>query len=1355
MKKRIFGMLLMGAMVIASVSMFTSCKDYDDDINKLQTQIDAITAQNLQSQLTTLQSSLQKAQSDATAAESKAKEALAAAEAAAAAANAEGGAADAAAAAQTTADAAKAAAEAAEAAAAAAAKQETVDALEDAIKDIKAILDGKVSTADYEKDQEAVKKAIEDAIKGVEAKIAAINEGLVTLDDVKKLLADEGIATNAVVQNLSNQIDALNAFKAKMEGMSPVVDEAWKKKVDEAIASLTKISGDITAAAKAASAAQTAATANAVDIATLKDQMQDAETAIQALNGLDVANQMANIGNSIDLLTVLVNKMLTSVTLIPQRYINGIEAITFTSVRYIPQVFNPAVAIPLAYRNDTDGKGLWLWNEGGSGITANGADTDGVWWGTTPYYTNDFTDHELVAVTGARPVTIDNGETTAEYRLSPNTVAVEDIDVDNIAIFGTVAQSETRAANLTKNSPVSASFATLGANGNLTVKLRKTVTTSLAYGGSVYDGDGTAAQSQLGTVNANIVSLMVPRKANAEKGIDYAEIYSEYSLLDEEVILPRIAALNYGVFNGVIWNVAHDPSRPMQYHFVDSTLIYNSQVDQYMYVKEEIQYDQPYDLKQLVTGCYDNIAGGHSEITKDELAKYGIAFRFAIPKAQYGSAGNINFNFTNQQVFAVLSENNPHNIIQAKLPSDQAASTNRALIGKEPIVRVMLVDTVRNNLIDQAYFKVKFVDKTPKKDVVPVEISAEGDLSCAGNQMRIKWQEFIEQVYAKVSGSYGQGLSWNEFRAVYPQADVMRDNTKFNDAGTNIWHGAINGGTGQVTIWWLSGADPSTQADANEMYWTLGEDDIKQILPARKKTFTTKVIFVSNRPTDYGNIELTLKYTVKIPDIPELSYYQNYWYDEYNSHYVLPVQYNTKAYYDQLIGATANNFQYNAGNIRPANRYTDEQGNFPGAYCVYNNNLFNAFTFNQEQFLADGVTPNRYYNTPIPTLAYQCADWDYQFRKSQSVSGVPNVAPEYVVEYPGKEEPLLPTLSGTAYAKGADNTPGFYVLGTQYQPTNATVNAKGSRYAAYNLMTQIKTGGTKNDAIWMNWYNDDKPNTGAEPGTLASVDGSWNWNVTDGGSRPYLFADHFNAHNQVLINEIESNGVGNAPTFTNKNKVKMGMFIRWNKYNAELVKSYNICLVAPLDINANLNGYFEEGIISGSFVNCAGAFTMVDFRGYEVAANPATAAEIAAAEAAKRGSSEFIQYRDRLYNYYECQEPVFDLTKIKYGMKYENGNVVVDNTVTIKNVERKNKGLTSAEIEQYTNGNVVLSIEQFNPAGVADTQWLRFKNNGGSNVEAEVNVFIPATMNYGFGSVTKYVQLKLYPRGGVPAARRR
>ena len=41
MKRKYFSALLMGALTIASVSTFTSCKDYDDDISSLQKQIDA------------------------------------------------------------------------------------------------------------------------------------------------------------------------------------------------------------------------------------------------------------------------------------------------------------------------------------------------------------------------------------------------------------------------------------------------------------------------------------------------------------------------------------------------------------------------------------------------------------------------------------------------------------------------------------------------------------------------------------------------------------------------------------------------------------------------------------------------------------------------------------------------------------------------------------------------------------------------------------------------------------------------------------------------------------------------------------------------------------------------------------------------------------------------------------------------------------------------------------------------------------------------------------------------------------------------------------------------------------------
>ena len=56
MKRTYLSALLMGALTIASVSTFTSCKDYDDDINMNTSQI-----KDLQEQLKTLQTALDQA----------------------------------------------------------------------------------------------------------------------------------------------------------------------------------------------------------------------------------------------------------------------------------------------------------------------------------------------------------------------------------------------------------------------------------------------------------------------------------------------------------------------------------------------------------------------------------------------------------------------------------------------------------------------------------------------------------------------------------------------------------------------------------------------------------------------------------------------------------------------------------------------------------------------------------------------------------------------------------------------------------------------------------------------------------------------------------------------------------------------------------------------------------------------------------------------------------------------------------------------------------------------------------------------------------------------------------------------
>jgi len=297
MKKRFFGILLMGAMVVASMSMFTSCKDYDDDINKLQSQIDAITAQNLQSQIATLQSALTTAQSAASAAQGAADAAATAAK------NAQG-----------TADAADKAAKAAQATADAAAKAQEVADLKTAIEDLQKIVDGKVED-------------LNTAIAGVEAKIAAIDGKLLTLDDVNKLLAESGFATNAAIADMDSQIKTLEAYKKALEaaGLTEATVAEQVKKINDAIATLNDIKGKY-------------ATSQSVsEVKTLAQQ---------------AANAVAGVNNSITTLNVFVKRNLSSLVLRPDTYYGGIEGVSVYTYVLPEEKNNPEKAADMYHYFD-------------------------------------------------------------------------------------------------------------------------------------------------------------------------------------------------------------------------------------------------------------------------------------------------------------------------------------------------------------------------------------------------------------------------------------------------------------------------------------------------------------------------------------------------------------------------------------------------------------------------------------------------------------------------------------------------------------------------------------------------------------------------------------------------------------------------------------------------------------------------------------------------------------------------------------------------------------------------------------------------------------------------------------------
>ena len=75
MKRKLFRAILFGALLTASTSGLTSCKDYDDDISNLQGQIDKLaTADQLSAKVTELQGQIAQAKSDAIDAANSAKQ---------------------------------------------------------------------------------------------------------------------------------------------------------------------------------------------------------------------------------------------------------------------------------------------------------------------------------------------------------------------------------------------------------------------------------------------------------------------------------------------------------------------------------------------------------------------------------------------------------------------------------------------------------------------------------------------------------------------------------------------------------------------------------------------------------------------------------------------------------------------------------------------------------------------------------------------------------------------------------------------------------------------------------------------------------------------------------------------------------------------------------------------------------------------------------------------------------------------------------------------------------------------------------------------------------------------------------
>ncbi|MDD2961073.1 MAG: hypothetical protein PHR45_03190 [Muribaculaceae bacterium] len=130
------------------------------------------------------------------------------------------------------------------------------------------------------------------------------------------------------------------------------------------------------------------------------------------------------IEGNVNTINGVLSHRLTSVTLVPSVYVDGIPSIVFSSANYTPMVLNAST-------------------------------------------------HVLEPVKGATAVIVSNESTEAKFRLNPATVTKNDIKWDKIAFANDRAQ-----ARSTSDTPVKATASDIS-EGILTVKATKAVSTSL------------------------------------------------------------------------------------------------------------------------------------------------------------------------------------------------------------------------------------------------------------------------------------------------------------------------------------------------------------------------------------------------------------------------------------------------------------------------------------------------------------------------------------------------------------------------------------------------------------------------------------------------------------------------------------------------------------------------------------------------------------------------------------------------------------------------------------------------------------------------------------------------------------
>lgn len=613
-------------------------------------------------------------------------------------------------------------AEAAAALAKEAAANAKAEAIQAAIDQLKPLIDGKASQEDLAK---------------LAGRIEAIEKSLNNIDltDVNKQLGELKEQVKAL-ETIKNQIKALEAFKTALEN-----------------AKITDRLGAVESSVKELKTLESSVKANTKSI-----------EAIQAeLKGISAKISSA-VSNAVNTIAATMTNRLSSVTLIPDLYVDGIPTIEFVSAKYNKQVFQ---------------NNRW--------------------------------------VDGKDVVSVSNNETSADYRMNPGTLKNEDIDINNLKYVHRIAESRAEA----ENAIVNVYNANIGDNGVLTVKLGKSVTTSL----------------NLDNKKIYTVSLKVPVASKhlfTENGEQSAMVYSEFTRLAETYFKPELAFISgkYDVKD------AYNASINSHMYADSLTLMTSSAAPQHAddLVAIRLPYDKESNLFDYIDGCKFVAPDKHTAMTRADLQKYGFDISFRKMTVAYAPTEDK----ANQEDYVNLSGDN-NSIVTPKGKGDNT-NFNQVAVGKLPILAATLYDKVNKNIIEQRYFKIQFVAQDPTPITIPWTDCVSAGKACEGATFDFTWDEMSKRVLEKLND--GKGMSKEDFNKIYS-----------NDALT-ITPANDDNGTLNVTI------VENVDASIPYMVWSLTPEQLGKLKVGDNKVVVKKTVTFVDKARLHPNVVLNLEWTV-------------------------------------------------------------------------------------------------------------------------------------------------------------------------------------------------------------------------------------------------------------------------------------------------------------------------------------------------------------------------------------------------------------------------------------------------------------------------------------------------------------